>query len=43
MTQEKMSKMWLDRVAYDIDTAKAMLQTDRLIYAIFMCQYPLCQ
>jgi HEPN domain-containing protein len=33
--------MWLDRVAYDIDTAKAMLQTGRLIYAIFMCQQAL--
>ena len=33
--------MWLDRVAYDLDTAKAMLQTDRLIYAIFMCQQAL--
>jgi HEPN domain-containing protein len=41
MTQEKTSKMWLDRVAYDIDTAKAMLQTGRLIYAIFMCQQSL--
>ena len=33
--------MWLDRVTYDIDTAKAMLQTGRLIYAIFMCQQSL--
>jgi len=41
MVQEKTSKMWLDRVAYDIDTAKAMLQTGRLIYAIFMCQQSL--
>jgi HEPN domain-containing protein len=32
---------WLDRVAYDLDTAKAMLQTGRLIYAIFMCQQSL--
>ena len=29
---------WLDRVTYDLETAKAMLQTGRLIYAIFMCQ-----
>jgi len=29
---------WLDRATYDLDTAKAMLQTGRLIYAIFMCQ-----
>jgi len=33
--------MWLDRVVYDMDTAKAMLQTGRLIYAIFMCQQSL--
>ena len=33
--------MWLDRAAYDIDTAKAMLQTGRLIYVIFMCQQSL--
>jgi HEPN domain-containing protein len=32
---------WLDRVTYDFDTAKAMLQTGRLIYAIFMCQQSL--
>jgi HEPN domain-containing protein len=41
MAQEKTSKMWLDRVVYDMDTAKAMLQTGRLIYAIFMCQQSL--
>ncbi len=41
MAQQKTSKMWLDRVAYDIDTAKAMLQTGRLIYVIFMCQQSL--
>ena len=41
MAQENTSKMWLDRVAYDIDTAKAMLQTGRLIYVIFMCQQSL--
>jgi HEPN domain-containing protein len=41
MAEQKTCKMWLDRVAYDIDTAKAMLQTGRLIYAIFMCQQSL--
>ena len=41
MTDEKISRKWLDRVAYDMDTAKAMLQTGRLIYAIFMCQQSL--
>jgi hypothetical protein len=32
---------WLDRVVYDVETAKAMLQTGRLVYAIFMCQQAL--
>src|SRR4030042_1250291 len=41
MSEQKTSQKWLDRVAYDIDTAKAMLQTSRLIYAIFMCQQAL--
>ena len=38
MVDQKMIQMWLDRVAYDIETAKAMLQTGRWIYSIFMCQ-----
>ena len=29
---------WIDRITYDMDTAKAMLQTKRYIYVIFMCQ-----
>jgi HEPN domain-containing protein len=41
MNNLKNSQKWLDRVAYDMDTAKAMLQTGRLIYAIFMCQQSL--
>jgi len=41
MNNQKISQKWIDRVAYDIDTAKAMLQTGRLIYAIFMCQQSL--
>jgi HEPN domain-containing protein len=32
---------WLERVTYDLDTAKAMLQTGRLVYVIFMCQQSL--
>jgi HEPN domain-containing protein len=32
---------WLERVFYDLETAKAMLQTGRLIYAVFMCQQSL--
>lgn len=38
MMDQKTTQKWLDRVAYDLDTAKAMLQAGRLIYAIFMCQ-----
>ena len=41
MMNEEISKKWLDRVAYDMETARAMLQTGRLIYAIFMCQQAL--
>jgi HEPN domain-containing protein len=41
MIGQEIFKRWLDRVAYDMDTAKAMLQTGRLIYAIFMCQQSL--
>jgi HEPN domain-containing protein len=37
----EISKKWLDRVAYDMETARAMLQTGRLIYAVFMCQQAL--
>ncbi|MBS3919790.1 MAG: HEPN domain-containing protein [Deltaproteobacteria bacterium] len=32
---------WLDRVVYDMETAKAMLQTGRFIYSVFMCQQSL--
>lgn len=38
MGTSKTAQLWLDRVAYDMETAKAMLQTGRLIYAVFMCQ-----
>lgn len=41
MNDRKLFEKWLDRVAYDMDTAKAMVQTGRLIYAIFMCQQSL--
>jgi len=41
MNNSKIFQKWLDRVTYDIDTAKAMLQTGRLVYAIFMCQQSL--
>jgi HEPN domain-containing protein len=38
MSNQKTHERWLERVFYDFDTAKAMVQTGRLIYAIFMCQ-----
>ena len=41
MVDQKIFQMWLDRVIYDMDTAKAMLQTGRWIYSIFMCQQSL--
>jgi len=41
MVDQKIVQMWLDRVVYDMDTAKAMLQTGRWIYSIFMCQQSL--
>ena len=41
MNNQKISQKWLDRVSYDLETAKAMLQTGRYIYAIFMCQQSL--
>jgi len=41
MNDLKVFQKWLDRVAYDMETAKAMLQTGRLVYTIFMCQQAL--
>jgi HEPN domain-containing protein len=41
VNNQKISQKWLDRVSYDSETAKAMLQTGRYIYAIFMCQQSL--
>ena len=38
MPQVEIIQKWLDRVEYDMDTARAMLQTKRYIYVIFMCQ-----
>ena len=32
------TKKWLERVDYDLQTADAMLETGRYIYAVFMCQ-----
>lgn len=41
MSEQQIPQKWLDRVSYDLDTAKALLRTGRLIYAIFMCQQSL--
>ena len=38
MVNQEICQRWLERVFYDIETAKAMLRTGRLIYSIFMCQ-----
>lgn len=38
MTDQDAYRRWLERVLYDMETAKAMLRAGRLIYAIFMCQ-----
>ena len=38
MVLSDITQRWLERVAYDMDTAKAMLKTERYIYVIFMCQ-----
>jgi HEPN domain-containing protein len=31
-------KKWVERVTYDMETARVMLQTGRYIYVIFLCQ-----
>jgi HEPN domain-containing protein len=38
MPETELIRKWLDRVDYDMDTARAMLQTGRYIYVVFMCQ-----
>jgi HEPN domain-containing protein len=38
MVDQKPHEKWMERVYYDLDTSKAMLQTGRLVYAVFMCQ-----
>ena len=38
MTGPEISQKWVERVAYDLDTARAMLQTKRYVYVVFMCQ-----
>jgi HEPN domain-containing protein len=31
-------KIWMDRVDYDLETARAMYKTGRYLYVVFMCQ-----
>jgi HEPN domain-containing protein len=31
-------QIWLERVEYDLETARAMLRTGRYLYVVFMCQ-----
>jgi len=35
---EELTKKWLERAKYDLDTAKAMLNARRYLYVTFMCQ-----
>jgi HEPN domain-containing protein len=37
----EISQKWLERVDYDMETAKAMSQAGRFIYVVFMCQQAL--
>jgi hypothetical protein len=37
MAQSEITEKWLERVVYDMDTARAMLRTKRYIYVVFMC------
>lgn len=32
------AKQWIERAEYDLETANAMLKTDRYLYVAFMCQ-----
>lgn len=38
---EHIVRKWLERARYDLDTAKAMLNTRRYLYVAFMCQQSL--
>ena len=37
MEELKQIKYWLELAEYDLETAKAMLETERLLYVGFMC------
>ena len=36
-----LTKKWLERAKYDLETAKAMLKSGRYLYVAFMCQQSL--
>jgi len=38
---EEITKKWLERAKYDLDTAGAMLTSRRYLYVAFMCQQAL--
>ena len=38
MTTQEKFEYWLELALYDFDTAKAMLESNRWLYVIFMCQ-----
>jgi HEPN domain-containing protein len=35
---KNVTRQWLEKVEYDLDTAKAMLTTGRYLYVLFCCQ-----
>jgi HEPN domain-containing protein len=35
---DKIVEHWVERATYDLDTAKAMLDTGRFLYVTYMCQ-----
>jgi len=35
---DKIVGLWIERSQYDLDTAKAMLETGRYLYVAYMCQ-----
>jgi hypothetical protein len=39
MTKEEKIAYWADLSDYDLETAKAMLQTKRYLYVAFMCHH----
>lgn len=38
---EEITKKWLERAKYDLDTAEAMFASHRYLYVAFMCQQSL--